>query len=164
MSANDTLVLDAVRGRKPGTKGWIRANCPLCDIRIGKADRKASFGFHVVRLRYECYRCGANGHVKGSALDEWADFQPEEATAELVTLDPPESFVPLGFGEGLRSFALAGKGVGGDAGQSGWAQEKRWPALVWFCVSARGRRLGYQSRIVVHQAGNLLSDHAAQWH
>ncbi len=105
MSANDDLVRDAVRGKRPNSKGWIRANCPLCDLRIGKPDRKASFGFHVTRSRFECYRCGATGRVK--PLDEFDGFEVEE-TEERVTLDPPESFVQLGFGDGLKSFALAG--------------------------------------------------------
>lgn len=101
--ATDALVHDAVRGRRPNSKGWIRANCPLCDLRIGKADRKSSFGYHF-KGRYECYRCGASGRVR--SRDEDADFEAEEPSAERVAIEPPEGFTPLGHGDGLTAWSL----------------------------------------------------------
>jgi hypothetical protein len=91
------LVARAVAGRVPNAKGWIRANCPFCEWRKGSEDKQQSFGVHVTRLWYSCFRCEAKGRLPYD-LDEWAEFadQYEEPDSEEQPfLDPPESFVPL---------------------------------------------------------------------
>lgn len=100
----EQLIRAATVGRTPGTKGWIRANCPFCEDRTGKADRKQAFGFHVKYLRYECYRCGARGRLRGG-FAEFSDFEPAEVE-ERLSLDPPESFVPLSSEDARRSLFL----------------------------------------------------------
>jgi len=48
ITGDDERVLDAVAGRHPSDAGWVRVNCPFCEQREGKADRKQSFGVNLL--------------------------------------------------------------------------------------------------------------------
>ena len=86
----ETLVANAVAGGRPSEKGWIRANCPLCEFREGKADRKRSFGLNVRSLWYECYRCGAKGRLR-KPIEEYEHLHEQEPEP------PPPIVQPEGF-------------------------------------------------------------------
>lgn len=89
----DYLITEAVSGGRPSAKGWVRANCPLCEYREGKADRKHSLGYNVKTRWFECYRCGAKGKLRESP-DEFAGFGDDEVE-EAPPLPPVE--LPEGF-------------------------------------------------------------------
>lgn len=89
-SARDEAIAEAVSGKRPSSKGWVRVNCPFCDVREGSPDRKASFGLNVRTLWFQCYRCSVKGRL-GAALDEFDYLQTEdEQITERVAIDPPE--------------------------------------------------------------------------
>lgn len=89
------LVAAAVQGRRVSAKGWARCSCPLCELNVGKADKKSSMGVNVVKLRYSCWRCGAKGRLP--ELPEYAGFELSEDAAATAptTVDIPEGFCPL---------------------------------------------------------------------
>ncbi len=102
---HESRVAYAVAGLCPNEKGWVRANCPLCETRIGKPDKRRSFGLHVHSLRFECYRCGCSGRLS-AGFEEYADVTFETAADAPPLFDPPESYVSLADGDGLTSFML----------------------------------------------------------
>lgn len=101
----DDLIAAAVIGRRVSEKGWIRTDCPLCEYRVGKSDRKRSFGFSVTTLRYECYRCEA----KGRLMHPPEEYEPadEGAKPPPVPIEQPEGFYFLGDPGTQGSEALA---------------------------------------------------------
>jgi len=90
----DDLIASAVIGRRVSDTGWIRIDCPLCEYRVGKSDRKRSFGFSVLSLRYECYRCEARGRLAHPPEEydpvEQGDKPPPKP------IEQPEGFYFLG--------------------------------------------------------------------
>jgi hypothetical protein len=116
-----SLVLNAMAGKRPNSKGWARANCPLCELRTGKPDKKLCLGLRVDTGSWHCFRCGAEGFIFRSDMpDNLASFRSTsrvEAKAEPRGMDPLVGFIPL-FGEQRdRSFSadfmreyLTGKG------------------------------------------------------
>lgn len=90
-----TIVAQAVVGKVPNSRGWIRINCPLCELRQGAPDRKTSFGFNVERLYYECYRCGAGGRLREAPEDYEGRYEltPEEQAPGID--GPPDGFMFL---------------------------------------------------------------------
>jgi len=104
----EALLAGAASGRKPSDAGWLRLNCPLCELRVGKSDRKASMGLSVTTWRFECYRCGATGRLS-KPLDEFSDFEiagARDPSALPPTVDPPEGYTPLGEGPGMTALAF----------------------------------------------------------
>jgi hypothetical protein len=87
--------------------GRVRVNCPLCELRTGKADRKRSMSIETQHGYYKCFKCGALG-----TLPDF-DMPPEDepAHAALAPLEgakevePPEGWVPLWKGAAARSDA-----------------------------------------------------------
>lgn len=77
----------AIAGRRVGLSGWVRANCPICELRLGKSDRKQCLGYNVRSGKFHCFRCGAKGRVDGEFDDLEAETAPEAAPIE-----PPEGF------------------------------------------------------------------------
>lgn len=96
----ELAIAEAVRGRPVAPSGWIRFNCPMCELRHGKADRKQSAGLNARSMIYSCFKCDSKGRLR-HAPDEY-DLPPlEEETAEVVHyIDPPPEFVELGSDEG----------------------------------------------------------------
>jgi hypothetical protein len=106
MSRNE-LVLDAVSGRTPNREGWIRANCPICDVRGRGEDRSYSLALNVRSSIYVCWRCEVKGKLYGE-LDEWLHApavldEPEEPPA----IELPEGYTPVGELEGSMVAASA---------------------------------------------------------
>ncbi len=95
MSAGrDALITAAVRGKTPNGKHYVRASCPLCELREGSPDRKRSFGLNVASLWYECYRCGVVGRMR-TRPEDFDDLDvPELAEPEGID-GPPEGFLYL---------------------------------------------------------------------
>ena len=59
------LVAEAVTGRRAGSNGFVRVNCPVCAYKTGKADRKACLGYAPSTRRWSCWKCGARGRLSG---------------------------------------------------------------------------------------------------
>ncbi len=120
----EELLADAARGKRPSETGWLRMNCPLCELRIGKGDRRQSLGLSVTSFRFECYRCGATGRLS-KPIDEFAGFVSDVALqAPPPVIDPPEGFYPLGEGAGATASSLAAArdylaGVDSEGGRPG---------------------------------------------
>ena len=97
--SRDAIVLAAISGRRPSRKGWVRANCPFCELSTGKADKKQCLGLRVDTGGWHCFRCGAAGylHMGEEELAEVANKRPAALTLEEATraIEPPDGFVPL---------------------------------------------------------------------
>lgn len=106
-SEYEEQVANAVMHLTPNLKGWIRANCPVCEMRLGKADSKRSFGFNVKTLRFECYRCEVKDYL-GRPPEDYTQFTDamDDAPAAPTFLDPPEGFCELGTEPGRTAMML----------------------------------------------------------
>ncbi len=103
----EELLASAAHGKRPSETGWLRMNCPLCELRVGKGDRRQSLGLSVTTFRFECYRCGATGRLS-RPLDEFSGFSVDAAAqAPPTVVDPPEGFYPLGEEPGSTAASLA---------------------------------------------------------
>lgn len=109
-----------------GDGEWVRANCPMCALRKGSADRKHSLSFHRGRAYFQCWRCGVRGWLDGA---ERGDFKVQ-APAKVVELDP--AYTPLYNGAGRTAWALSqarqyleDRGIGADV----WARHELGAAL-----------------------------------
>lgn len=97
--SRDALVLSAISGRRASAKGWIRANCPFCELSTGKADKKQCLGVQVDSGSWHCFRCGAAGYL------HMGEDELEEATRKrraapslgptIPEIEVPDGFVPL---------------------------------------------------------------------
>lgn len=85
--------------------GWARGSCPFCVKRLGKPDRRGSFGVFSMTGRYNCFRCGASGRARlpGTA-PEAADERVEEPSP--IAVRPPEGFVALSSEDGQEAHCL----------------------------------------------------------
>jgi hypothetical protein len=109
------LVARAFVGLSPNSAGNIRTNCPLCEMRAGKVDRKRSMSMRVKTGWYRCFRCGAVGRLDDVA----GSYDFEETEEDVVKLvEPPEAFYELAREPGRSSLAckpfrdyLVGRGV-----------------------------------------------------
>ena len=107
-AGDDVLVAEAVRGRSPGASGWIRFHCPLCEMRLGKTDRKLSAGLNAKSMVYSCFKCGSKGHLSQPPDDyDLADLEEETAEPDAY-VDPPEGFCPLASADGRKAMAYGG--------------------------------------------------------
>lgn len=102
---DDVEVASAVAGHFPDGKGWVRANCPLCILVVGKADRKASLGHNVRSLRYKCFRCGSSGKFP-EPIPEYAEFVDDGAAEVELGIEPPENFMLLDLPEAREQFVM----------------------------------------------------------
>lgn len=103
---DDALIAEAVRGRAPGASGWIRFHCPLCEMKLGKTDKKLSGGLNARSFVYRCFKCDASGRLMNPP-DEYDLADEEEEVEEPNYVDPPEGFEPLSSHEGQRSIVFA---------------------------------------------------------
>lgn len=55
MSERDDLVLDAVAGRRATSTGWVRGNCPMCELQTGQADKRQCLGLNVETGEWHCF-------------------------------------------------------------------------------------------------------------
>ncbi len=96
MSNRDEIVLNAVAGCRSTSSGWIRANCPWCELKIGKEDRKKCLGLHAETGKWHCYRCGSAGLVQ-NLPDDVSSMIPEGGLVvrERVRIELPEQFFHL---------------------------------------------------------------------
>ena len=75
---------EAIAGKHPNSRGWIRGTCPFCDEKLGTPDRRGSLSANPELGRWHCFRCGAGGKLR----DE------EQVTAAPPT---PKFLPPQGF-------------------------------------------------------------------
>jgi hypothetical protein len=107
MSLRDD-VLAAVAGRRVSGRGWARGNCPVCELRLGRPDRKQCLGVHVPSGRWHCFRCSADGKIQDMP-EEVAALAPrtEEVREVVRAMAPPEGFFRVTTGPGLTARSLA---------------------------------------------------------
>lgn len=109
-SAINALVEDAIEGRLTGASGWRRADCPFCEDRTGKADKRQSFAFNTATGGYVCNRCQTRGRLPG-----WGESQdvysPAVALAAPALAAPEvesvQGFVSLGMWPGVSAEATS---------------------------------------------------------
>lgn len=93
-------VLDAVGGRRPNAKGNVRGNCPFCDERVGKSDRKQCLSLNAASGYWKCYRCDAHGRLSGDELPFDIAHVVQAPREPAPPVDLPEGFVALWTAEG----------------------------------------------------------------
>lgn len=157
MSDRDALVVRTLRGARPSGDGWMRANCPFCESRIGKADRKASFGAHTSTGWWHCFRCGARGKADLAVMP--APPETEDGPREL---EMPSSYLPLWEGPGGDAivtrearFYLVGRGIGPSLwklARIGAAVDGRHFGRVIVPMLADGRWVGWVGRAWTRRA------------
>lgn len=96
----DTLILDAIAGHRANSKGRIRANCPLCPMVAGKADRKQCMELNTNGGWWKCYRCGSEGRVSSMPFDLSTVKSDPSVVVPKAPVNLPEGFVPLWKAEG----------------------------------------------------------------
>lgn len=95
-------VIEAFAGR--GGKGWLRANCPLCEERHGTADQRQCLGLNTATGGYNCQRCGLKGYVPEELRDE-IPYMPvhEVENVEKPPVQIAEGYIPLYEQPGISS-------------------------------------------------------------
>lgn len=98
MSFDSALVAHAVAAKaSAGGREWVRINCPCCEIRTGKPDRKSSMGVNTRTGKYSCFRCAVRGDLE--SLDFFEEMRRGEPALDAdPTPELPESFVELSTG------------------------------------------------------------------
>lgn len=97
MSDRDDVVLAAVAGKRANSTGWVRGNCPWCEARLGKPDRKQCLGLQTLTGGWHCFRCGSSG-ILGIIPEDIELLRPEvtaELTTEVKSIDPPDGFTAI---------------------------------------------------------------------
>lgn len=88
-------VVDAFAGRVGA--GWIRADCPECELATGKRDKKQSMGLNTATGGYNCFKCGTTGKLPEHLLDQVPYVSPADRSPEPER--PPvqlaEGYLPL---------------------------------------------------------------------
>lgn len=118
MSERDDLVLDAIAGRRVTSSGWVRGNCPFCELRVGKQDRQQCLGLEVATGSWHCFRCGSAGLLQ--EVPEDVETLARKAPDLPDTMELPEGFLPLyaepglsfPFTDGARAYLEAKPPVG----------------------------------------------------
>lgn len=102
--------MGAMAGRRVNKDGWARANCPLCEMRLDKPDKKQCLGLHVTSGKWHCFRCGARGKLhQPEEFELWRPPSSNDERKALQAMQPPEGYYPLFEEPGLSSevFAMA---------------------------------------------------------
>ncbi len=142
MRSRDELVINAIAGMLPSPDGWVRGNCPWCELRVGREDKKKCLGLHIESGKWHCFRCGSAGLVQ-NLPDDVTSLVPEQGYAkerERVRIDLPEEFFSLYEEPGWSSQAgeypreyLRARGVDDDLG---------FDAKIGACIRGKyGRRI-----------------------
>lgn len=88
------MISAALGDAQKSTKGWYRANCPICVLKTGKEDKRWSMGFHPESARYKCFRCQTWGILRDDFSD-MAEANPDDGEEGPETIDPPSDFMNL---------------------------------------------------------------------
>lgn len=100
MSARDDEVYEAIAGRRPNSKGMVRANCPFCILTDGKQDRRQSLSLDTESGWWRCFRCATKGCLPRSeeAASRAPKVKPDKPAVEL-----PREYYPLWKAPGLTA-------------------------------------------------------------
>lgn len=103
MSERDDIVVTALSGRRPNSRGWVRGNCPFCLLASGKPDRKQCLSLQTQSGKWHCFRCDTRGMLE-TLPSNFASVQavPRDDSKPMTL---PDEFVPLWCEPGLSSFA-----------------------------------------------------------
>ena len=99
------LIQNAIAGRHPNSEGFIRVNCPFCDLRTVGEDRSVSFAVNARSGWCACFRCGFRGRYRGELDFDLPALEEQAAPPEKV--EPPEGYYPLWEGDGLEAMVFA---------------------------------------------------------
>lgn len=129
-------VVDAFAG-KSGT-GWLRVNCPRCEDKTGKPDKRASLGYNTATGGYNCQKCGMKGRLTDDERDELPYTEPARANEEQLPgaaedPEPPWGYQPIFDGPAATAdvFASArayylGRGLTAAVGQATGVGASTW--------------------------------------
>ena len=164
------LVLSAVAGSRVSSSGWARGNCPFCEVKLGKPDRKRCLGLHVPTGKWHCFRCASGDRVKDMPEDISARAPKSAEVREAVkSMEPPEGFYRVTTGAGLVSSSLeparrylwappsgGGRGLDPDvcheAGVGACAVGRYHGRVVVPVTAPSGEWLGFSSRVWLSEA------------
>jgi DNA primase len=94
------LARAAAREAKPRASGWWRGACPFCV----PARPDPTFSIQPSTGHWHCFRCHTGGSLEADddALQEAVKTPPPD---DSEARRPPDGFLPLGEGDGLRAFS-----------------------------------------------------------
>jgi len=118
-------------------KGWLRANCPRCEDKTGKPDKRASLGYNTATGGYHCQKCGLKGKLTEQEREELpnTEAEPEEEALPGKPTDPEPcwGYQPLYEGPSaeLSAFDLArtyyeGRGLSSEVGRETGVGSSTW--------------------------------------
>lgn len=117
--------LEQISGALQGARGrgWVRANCPLCEGSTGKADQKMSLGLNTATGGFVCHKCGAKGYLPPDLLEATPyDGLAEPETEGEQKVEAADGYVPIFSEPGASAVTLEpyrryvlGRGVSEEA-------------------------------------------------
>lgn len=118
-------------------RGWLRVNCPRCEPKTGKPDKKASLGYNTATGGYNCFKCGTTGKLLESERDELPRLEgaaeEEQLPGDAEAPEPCWGYIPVFAGEGLAMAALQptrdyylGRGLTPEAGAAAGVGGATW--------------------------------------
>jgi len=119
-------VTDAFAGKSG--RGWLRTNCPMCERKTGKPDKKASLGYNTQTGGYNCHKCNSTGRLTFDQREQLPMMEPDVEEEQLpgTSTDPEpcwgiiELFTDPGLQdprlEGARQYFL-GRGLLAEVGR-----------------------------------------------
>lgn len=155
MSGLSDSILALAQGKRAGSAGWVRIDCPACELTIGKADRKRCMGVSALSGRWNCWRCGSAGRIPNFNPDDFdsSHYVPTDPDDGPQEIDPPEGYMALTEEPALSAEAteeawryLEGRGL---------SFELIKQAQIGVCLTGR-----YHGRVIVPLLG---SDGAWLW-
>lgn len=155
MSGLSDSILALAQGKRAGSAGWIRIDCPACELTIGKADRKRCMGVSALSGRFSCWRCATTGRLPNFNPDDFdsSHYVPTDPDDGPQEIDPPEGYMALTEEPALSAEAteeawryLEGRGL---------SFELIKQAQIGVCLTGR-----YHGRVIVPLLG---SDGAWLW-
>lgn len=104
-----TDLLNAAAAATPTRSGYWRSHCPFCEEAEGYTGKK-NFTIRMATGSYWCWRCAEKGFIRNIGEAMFAtvsEAQAQEAENELAAesedeFEPPEGYVPLGWGDGAE--------------------------------------------------------------
>jgi hypothetical protein len=153
MSFDPDLVIHAVAGRKANRRGWVRGNCPFCEIVVGKTDRKQCLGLNTFSARYHCWRCGTTGWVPNFDVEDIDRSLVDQSARdeEVEAVQPPEGFLYLGEEPAWSSLAADDAWrylLAPPPDGRGLTEERIVETGIGVCLTGR-----YQGRVIVPVLG-----------
>ena len=86
---SEPLLARAFADARPSGNGWLRTNCPFCNVRRGKEDHRHSLRFRRDNFWFDCFACKVRGFLRKSAVHELPPESLESEDKTPANLAPP---------------------------------------------------------------------------